>query len=1078
MMEPKGDTTITGPANRFLSGGGELEKLIYEYDWSTTSAGAIDTWPQSLRTSVNICLNSKYPCLVMWGKDMVRIYNSAYAALLGKRHPSHLGSKGRDGLTGTWDQVGPLLENSFLKGEAGSLENQAFLLDRHGYQEECYFSFSFSPVFNEEGATGGVFISVTETTEMVMADKRLKSLRDKQLASLFLQAPIAICILKGPGYIIETANERMLELWGKTAEQVMNKSLFEGMPDAAGQGYEELLHRVYTTGERFVAQEMPVDLYRNGKNETVYVKFVYEALKEDDGTVSAVMALADEITGLVTNRKIVEESEARLRMAVESTKLGTWDYNPGTGELNWSDECRAIYAFPADKKIDFDVFSQHIYPEDKAFALSEISRSMDPSGSGNYDITYRIIRYTDRSVRWIRATGKVYFNTEHQADRFIGTVLDITESRQLEETIRESEQRTRLAIDAAQMGTFDWDIKASTFIYSERLANIFGYTDVTGLQRESMGSRIHPDDQRIRMIAHDESMRTGVLFYEARIVWPDESLHWVRFNGKIVYDDEGAPFKMYGTALDITEQKTIIHELEESERRFKTLADTTPVMIWTTGTDKEYDFFNKGWLNFTGRTLEEELGGGWIQGVHPDDLSKRMDIFNSSFNAKKKFSTEFRLMNAEGKYRWVLDEGTPRYDGNGIFMGYIGSSIDVQERKMAREELERKVLERTSELNKTNSELRQQKEFVDTILESSVDVVIVLDNELRYVTLNRKACELYGISREEATGRRMIDIFPLIRTSGMYDDLQEALSGQTVHAPNYRSTVLDKHFENFYVPLKDRNDKVYGVLVISHDNTAIIKAAEKLESTNKILEENNLALERSNRELESFSYVASHDLQEPLRKIRTFSELVQRHMNNEKEAKKYFKKIDSSAERMADLIKAVLNYSRLSKKDEHFVETDLNRILSNVKSDFELLISEKGVVIKSTKLPVIRGVPLQLNQLFSNLIGNSIKFSEKKPRITITSRIISPAEIPVHPGIRPETAYLELIFKDNGIGFEQQYSDQIFTIFKRLHGNQSYSGTGIGLALCKKIVENHKGFIEVHSEPGLGTEFFIYFPVS
>lgn len=817
-MNQQEQDLITLPENRFLSGGGELEKLIRFYDWGNTSIGSIDAWPQSLRTAVNICLHSKYPSLVLWGEEMVRIYNDAYTTLIGNKHPAILGSKGKEGFPEGWQKVGNLFETTYSKGVSGSIENQLIRIDRNGYPEDYCFSFSANPIFNELGEVGGVFVNITETSEAI-------------------------------------------------------------------------------------------------------------------------------------SRKKIEESEERLRMAIASTKLGTWDYNPISGELNWSAECRAIYAFPPDKEISFQVFSDHIHPEDKEFALGEINKALDPSGTGCYDITFRILRYDDRSPRWIRATGKVYFNAQQQADRFIGTVVDTTE------------------------------------------------------------------------------------------------------------------------------QKIMIRELEESEKRFKTMADTAPAMIWTSGTDKQFDFFNKGWLSFTGRTLDNELGSGWMESIHPDDRIRCIDIYNTSFDLRKKFSMEYRMKRHDDKYRWISNDGAPRYSSDGGFLGYIGTCLDIQERKMAREELERKVLERTSELNRSNSELRQQKEFVDTILESSVDIIVVLDQELRYVTYNRAACQYYSVKKGELIGKKILDIFPLIKTSGMYDDLQEALKGKTIHNPKYRSTVLDKHFGNFYIPLKDRNDKVYGVLLISHDNTAIVDAAEKLEVANRILEEKNLALERSNKELESFSYVASHDLQEPLRKIRTFSGLVQKHYNNEKEAKKYFKKIDSSAERMADLIKAVLNYSRLSKTDDHFVETNLNAILKNVKSDFELLILEKKAVIKSSKLPVVRGVPLQLNQLFSNLIGNSIKFSEKAPVVSVTSKIIQADEMPIHPDIQQGCAYVELIFKDNGIGFEQQYSDQIFTIFKRLHGHHAYSGTGIGLALCKKIVENHRGFIAVQSEPGKGAEFFVYLPI-
>jgi hypothetical protein len=181
---------------------------------------------------------------------------------------------------------------------------------------------------------------------------------------------------------------------------------------------------------------------------------------------------------------------------------------------------------------------------------------------------------------------------------------------------------------------------------------------------------------------------------------------------------------------------------------------------------------------------------------------------------------------------------------------------------------------------------------------------------------------------------------------------------------------------------------------------------------------------------------------------------------------------------MSDLIKAVLNYSRLSKNEDKFEDIDLNKILENVKSDFELVIKEKNAVIKSDPLLAIKGSPLQMNQLFSNLINNSLKFSNKKPVISITSKIISTEHVKNKSSFPHVGDYMELIFKDNGIGFDQKYVEQVFTMFKRLHGTHAYEGAGIGLALVKKIVENHHGHIFVKSELEKGTTFYIYLPIT
>jgi light-regulated signal transduction histidine kinase (bacteriophytochrome) len=237
-------------------------------------------------------------------------------------------------------------------------------------------------------------------------------------------------------------------------------------------------------------------------------------------------------------------------------------------------------------------------------------------------------------------------------------------------------------------------------------------------------------------------------------------------------------------------------------------------------------------------------------------------------------------------------------------------------------------------------------------------------------------------------------------------------------------------------------------------------------------------LEKSNRDLEQFAYVASHDLQEPLRKIQTFAELSEKNIEYPVILKRYLQKINSSANRMSELIKAVLNYSRLAQSENEFVEVDLNHIVGNIKTDLELLIEEKKAVINADKLPTIKAIPLQVGQLFLNLISNSLKFCKNPPHINITSRVVTNEEIKKEARLKKETNYLQLTFSDNGIGFDQQYADRVFSIFQRLHSNSEYAGTGIGLALCKKIVENHNGLITVESELNKGTSFHIYLPLT
>ncbi len=255
---------------------------------------------------------------------------------------------------------------------------------------------------------------------------------------------------------------------------------------------------------------------------------------------------------------------------------------------------------------------------------------------------------------------------------------------------------------------------------------------------------------------------------------------------------------------------------------------------------------------------------------------------------------------------------------------------------------------------------------------------------------------------------------------------------------------------------------------------------EKLERTVKErtvdLQQMNEQLQRSNHDLEQFAYIASHDLQEPLRKIQSYIDMIER-TDDSQAATGYFAKIRKSAARMVTLIRDVLNYSLIEKNEAQFKEVNLNHTLKDIRQDYEYLIREKVATIKNMDLPHIYGIDSQLRQLFANLISNSLKFSGAFPEITITADTPTSQEVKNYPALNPEKSYMRLIFSDNGIGFEQQYAEKIFNIFQRLHARTEYSGTGIGLALCKKIVENHHGLIQAVSEPGHGATFTVLLPV-
>ncbi|HNF48017.1 MAG TPA: CHASE3 domain-containing protein [Chitinophagales bacterium] len=248
----------------------------------------------------------------------------------------------------------------------------------------------------------------------------------------------------------------------------------------------------------------------------------------------------------------------------------------------------------------------------------------------------------------------------------------------------------------------------------------------------------------------------------------------------------------------------------------------------------------------------------------------------------------------------------------------------------------------------------------------------------------------------------------------------------------------------------------------------------------QMLEKQNQELLNANYELSSFNYVASHDLQEPLRKIQMFISRITGDKDNQLSDKSldFLKKTQDSANRMQILINDLLQYSRISRSEHHFESIHLNQIIADAWSNLAAMVEQKNAIIHADDLPDISGISFQISQLFFNLIGNSLKYTDgsRVPEIHISSTVVNGASIPFSSASADKN-YLRISVLDNGIGFEQQYAQKIFTLFQRLHDKNTFSGTGIGLAICKKIIDNHNGFIEAKGYPGKGAEFILYFPI-
>ena len=285
----------------FLSGGGEVGAMMRAHDWSTSPLGHPRTWPQALRTVVGLMLNSKFPMFVAWGKELAFLYNDPYREVLGDKHPAALGGRFHDIWAEIWHDISPLIERA-LRGEATYADRLYLVMNRHGYDEPTWFTFSYSPVRDENGAIAGMYCACVEVTDQVLAEK-YRNEENERLRGLFSQAPGIMAVLRGPEHVFELTNQSYMQLVGH--RPIVGKRAREALPEIVGQGFLELLDRVYATGEPFVGHALPVRLQREpeGPLEERYIDFVYQPIRDENGAVSGIFVEGSD----VTDRKLVED---------------------------------------------------------------------------------------------------------------------------------------------------------------------------------------------------------------------------------------------------------------------------------------------------------------------------------------------------------------------------------------------------------------------------------------------------------------------------------------------------------------------------------------------------------------------------------------------------------------------------------------------------------------------------------------------------------------------------------------------------------------------------------------------------
>lgn len=430
-----------------------------------------------------------------------------------------------------------------------------------------------------------------------------------------------------------------------------------------------------------------------------------------------------------------------------------------------------------------------------------------------------------------------------------------------------------------------------------------------------------------------------------------------------------------------------------------------------------------------------------------------------------------------------------------------------EELETSKEELQssnEELIQINQELLNKQQQINISRNYTEAIVATLREPIVVLDTNLRIKNINRAFSKKYNIAKQEAEGKLIYEIqnhlFDNIPMRAMLekvlpekmqlDDYQISVNllpyGESIMLLNARQVTNETSKEQLILlaieDITERRiiEKRLQVLSSGFENIVQERTAALLTS-NTELESTIKELHGANIQLQEYAYVASHDLQEPLRKILMFiSRLLELKDRPSDEAMEILQKISKSSLRMTTLIKDLLAYSYLNNHEKQFVPTDLNMILKNILTDFELLIEEQQFVIKIGAMPTVTAIPLQMNQLFYNLISNALKFHKNDgatSKIEIKSRKLTPKQLLKYPDLDATKTYCEIMIRDNGIGFNKEYENKIFTIFQRLHNNDAYTGTGIGLAISKKIIDNHKGIIFSKAKENVGAAFYVLLPM-
>ncbi len=695
-----------------------------------------------------------------------------------------------------------------------------------------------------------------------------------------------------------------------------------------------------------------------------------------------------------------------------------------------------------------------------------------------------------------------------QAGKIVGAskiARDITEQKSLQRQLRQNEASFRGIFEQAAVGVAHVSLEGRFKRVNQRYANILGRT-LEQAQQCTFEDVTHPADLLSdlelsrRLLAGELSTYT----IEKRFLYPSGILTWVNLTVSLVCDSSGEPQYFVAVTEDINERKRIEHQLSESEELFRTMANSIPQLAWFARADGQIDWYNDRWYEYTGTTPEQMRNHGWECVHDPERLPHVIERWTDSIVTGRPLDMEFPIRGADGSFRTFLTRVEPVRDIHGKVVRWFGTNTDVESLKQDEErirllnlQLEQRVATRTSQLEAANAELTRSRAEITRIFESLPGLYLVLTPDFTIVSVSDAYLDASMTIRENILGRNIFEVFPdnpedpnangekqlraslnRVKQNAIADTM--AIQKYDIRRPNgtyevrYWSPVNSPVFggDNTIKYIVHRVEEVTEFMqhktrvIDGEDLTARVQQmeAEVFQSSQK-LQATNEQLEAANRELEAFSYSVSHDLRAPLRGVDGYVRMLKEDFSErlDSEGNRMLEVISSEARRMGRLIDDLLAFSRLGRQSLAKTAVDMTSLAEDEFAKAAETV-ERSPCLQLQLLPQANGDAGMLRQVFANLIRNAVKFSNRNP---------SPL---IEIGFRMIDGQNVYFVKDNGVGFDEKYAHKLFLVFQRLHSEEEFEGTGVGLALVQRVVCRHGGRVWAEGIPGEGATFSFCLP--